>query len=272
MKKLFCRIIFPILALLTFFNIASADETKLTLTGSSTVAPLVLEIAKAFEKKNPGTKIDVQSGGSSRGISDARSGLAHIGMASRDLKPEESDLKNHVIAKDGVCLILNKKNKIEKLTDEQVVKIYTGEIKNWKDVGGADAPITVVNKAEGRSTLELFENYFKIKNSQIKASVVIGDNEQGIKTVAGNPNSIGYVSIGTAEFDARQGSQIKLLAMGGVPASIDNVKNGKFPLSRPLNLIVKGELKGLAKKFIEFAQSPEAFNIVKQQYFVPASK
>lgn len=272
MKKLFCIIVSTTFLVATVLNQALAEEAKLTLTGSSTVAPLVLEIAKAFEKKNPGIKIDVQSGGSSRGISDARSGLANLGMASRALNPDETDLNSYVIAKDGVCLVLNKKNPVAKLTDEQVVKIYTAEIKNWKEVGGVDAPITVVNKAEGRSTLELFENYFKIKNSQIKASVVIGDNEQGIKTVAGNPNSIGYVSVGTAEFNVQQGSQIKLLAMGTVPASTENVKNGKFPLSRPLNLIVKGELKGLSKKFVEFAQSQEVSKIVQQQYFVPASK
>jgi len=217
---------------------ASASQRKLVLTGSSTVAPLAAEIGKRFEQLNPGVQVDVQSGGSSRGVNDARLGLADIGMASRSLNNDEHDLRSYLIALDGICVILNRKNAVRSLTTEQIVDIYTGKIKNWKEVGGKDERITVVNKAEGRSTLELFLNYFKLTNSQIKAHVVIGDNQQGIKTVAGNPGAIGYVSIGTAEFEQSQGAAVKLLPMGGVEASTANVKNGTFPLSRALNLVV----------------------------------
>lgn len=129
-----------------------------------------------------------------------------------------------------------------------------------------------MNKAEGRSTLELFLGYFKLKNTDVKAQVVIGENEQGIKTVAGNPNAIGYVSIGSAEYDFTHGVSIKLLPLKGVAASIENVRNGTFPLSRPLNLVTKTEPQGLAKAFIDFAQSKEADPIAKEQYFVPISK
>ena len=153
-----------------------------------------------------------------------------------------------------------------------MVAIYKGKIANWKQVGGNDAPITVVNKAEGRSTLELFTHYFKLKNSDIKADVVIGDNEQGIKTVVGNPNAIGYVSIGTAEYDIEHGQPLKLLPIGGVPATSANVANGKFPLSRPLNLMTKSPPEGLVKEFIEFARSPQVHDLVREQSFVPLAK
>ncbi|WP_375467256.1 substrate-binding domain-containing protein, partial [uncultured Nostoc sp.] len=149
---------------------------------------------------------------------------------------------------------------------------YTGKINNWQQVSGKNAPITVVNKAEGRSTLELFLGYFKLKNSDIKSSVVIGDNQQGIKTVAGNPNAIGYVSIGTAEFSINNGDPIKLLPLNGVAATTENVRYGKFPLSRPLNLVTKTQPTGLERAFIEFAQSPQVHEIVKKQDFVPVSK
>ena len=132
--------------------------------------------------------------------------------------------------------------------------------------------LTVVNKAEGRSTLELFCHYYKLKNSDLKAHVVIGDNQQGIKTVAGNPDSVGYVSIGTAEYEAGHGSAIKLLPCSGVAASIDNVKNKTFPLSRPLNLVTRKAPEGLAKEFIAFAQSEKVHDIVKEQYFVPVAR
>lgn len=249
-----------------------ASDQKLVLTGSSTVAPLAAEIGKRFEKQNLGMRIDVQTGGSSRGIGDTRSGLADIGMASRALKAEETDLKYFTIAMDGIGLIVHRDNPVRSLTDLQVVGIYTGKITNWREVGGKDAHITVVNKAEGRSTLELFLHHYKLKNSNIKPHVVIGDNQQGIKTVAGNPNAIGYVSIGTAEFDAGNAVPIRLLPMNGVAATVENVRNGSFPLSRPLNLVTKYVPMGLNKQFIDFAQSKAVDDIVESQYFVPVAR
>jgi phosphate transport system substrate-binding protein len=251
-------------------NSAFATSTKrLVITGSSTIAPLVAELGKKFEAKHPGVRVDVQSGGSSRGIADQRQGLNEIGMVSRPLNPDEADLTAHTIAKDGVCVILHKTNPVSNLTYQQIQDIYSGRITNWKQVGGKDAPITVVNKAEGRSTLELFLHYFKLKNSDVKASVVVGDNEQDIKTVAGNPNAIGYVSIGTAEYDVQQGIPIKSLPLEKTLPTTENVRNGKFRLSRPLNLVTRNQPEGLVKEFIEFAQSKEAYSAVQEQFFVP---
>lgn len=242
---------------------------KLVVTGASTLAPLIGEIGKRFERLYLKVRVDVQTGGSSRGVADARQGLADIGMVSRAMKDEEKDLYAFPVARDGVGIILHKENLIQALTDEQVIAIYTGKITNWKDVGGKDAAITVVNKAEGRSTLEVFLHYFKLKNMDVKAQVVIGDNEQGVKTVAGNRNAIGYVSIGTAEYDETQGVPIKLLPTGGVAASTETVRNGTFPISRPLHIVTRTPPTGLAKAFIEYAQSHAVHDIIKQQYFVP---
>lgn len=242
------------------------------MTGSSTIAPLASEIGKRYEKEHPGVRIDVQSGGSSRGVADARQGVADIGMVSRSLDPDEQDLSSFTIAKDGVSVILNQANPVQKLTDQQIVDIYTDKINNWQQVGGKNAPITVVNKAEGRSTLELFTKHFKLNTPEIRADVVIGDNEQGIKTVAGNSNAIGYVSIGSAEFNVTQGNPIKLLPIAGVTATSANVLNGTFPISRPLNLVTSEAPTELRQDFIEFAQSPQVQDIVKEQYFVPLSK
>lgn len=250
---------------------SAADQLtgKLVITGSSTVAPLVSEIGKRFESLHPGVRVDVQTGGSSRGIADARQGLTDIGMVSRAMKDEEKDLHAFPVARDGVGLILHRENQVRALTDEHVVAIYTGKITNWKDLGGKDAPIIVVNKAEGRSTLEVFLHHFKLRSTDIKAHVVIGDNEQGVKTVAGNRNAIGYVSIGTAEYDESHGVPIKLLPIGGIAASTETVQNGTFPLSRPLHIVTRTPPAGLTKAFIDFAQSKAAHDIITQQYFVP---
>lgn len=251
---------------------AHGEIQKLTVTGSSTVAPLALEIGKRFEAQHKGVQINVQTGGSSRGIADARSGLADIGMASRELAISEQDLFEHRIALDGIALIVNSKNPISKLADEDIRSIYTGSITNWKEVGGLDKSITVVNKAEGRSTLELFLKYMGLKNSDINASVVIGDNQQGIKTIVGNPYAIGYVSIGAAEFEEKYGAPIKRLPMDGVVADISQIQAGTFPLSRPLNLITKTTPEGLVKQFIDFAQSDAVKDLIAEQYFVAPKK
>ena len=242
---------------------------RLVLTGSSTIAPLALEIAKRFEQRRPGVRVDVQSGGSSRGVADARKGLAQIGMVSRALNPNESDLVAHTIAKDGVAVILHKSNTVKSLSDAQVKAIYTGQITDWQALGGPKGTITVVNKAEGRSTLELFLHHYGLKPGDIHAQVVIGENQQGIKTVAGNPLAIGYVSIGTAESEAALGTPIRPLAMNGVEASTAAVRDGRFPLSRPLNLVTFGPVSPLAREFIAFAQSSAVHDLVKDAFFVP---
>lgn len=258
-------------ALICGMPISANAADKIVVTGSSTVAPLVAEIGKRFEEQNPNVRVDVQTGGSSRGVNDARSGLAQIGMASRSLKDGEKDLKGAAIARDGIGVILNSANTVSALTDQQIVDIFLGKITDWSVVGGQAGPITVVNKADGRSTLELFISHFKLKASDIKAQVIIGDNQQGIKTVAGNPNAIGYVSVGTAEFESGQGTAIKLLSMNGIPATVANIQNGSFPLARPLTLVTKDEPAGIVKAFIDFARSPAVHDLVKEQFFVPVS-
>ena len=252
------------------FGLISVDalSQRLVLTGSSTVAPLVGEIARRFESQNPGVRIDVQTGGSSRGINDTRHGVAAIGMVSRALKPNEKDLHDFAIALDGISIIVHANNPITALSQQQLSDIYTGKITHWKTVGGQDARITVVNKAEGRSTLELFLSYLALRNSQIKPHVIIGDNPQGIKTIVGNPNAIGYVSIGAAEYEVKRGSPIRLLPLDGIDASVANVRHGDFPLSRPLNLITREQPSGLSQRFIEFARSEFVHDLVEAQYFV----
>lgn len=242
---------------------------SVSLTGSSTIAPLIAELAKKFEASHAGVRINVELGGSSRGITDTRSAQADIGMVSRALKPDESDLTGYLIARDGVAMIVNKGVMVPELTREQIIDIYLGKITNWREVGGSDQTITVVNKAEGRSTLELFTHHFGLKPAEIKASVVIGDNQQGIKTVSSVSGAIGYVSVGTAEGAVAEGVGIRLLPLGGVAATTENVKNRTFPLARELNLVTKGHPGLTAQAFIDFCLSTDADATIKDLFFVP---
>ncbi len=270
MKRI-CTVIASLMIAISLAGCSQSSSEKLVLTGSSTVAPLVAEIAKRFEALNPDVRIDVQTGGSSRGVNDARKGLADVGMVSRGLKVSEADLRTNTIAWDGITLILHKDNPVQSLSKNHIVDVYTGKIKNWKDLGGVDSPIVVVNKAEGRSTLELFLKHFGLKNSEVNADIIIGDNQQGLKTVEGNPLAIGYVSIGAAAYEAENGASIKLLPVDGVQATLKNVELGVFPIARPLNLVTTENSTPLAKRFIEYAQSQDVGDLVQEQFFIAAN-
>jgi phosphate transport system substrate-binding protein len=237
---------------------------RLTLTGSSTIAPLAAEIARRFEGRHPRVRIDVQTGGSSRGIRDAREGTADIGMASRELEGgEQSDLMAHAIARDEIAVIVHAANPVVSLSDAQIKAIYLGKLSSWREVGGKDAPISVVNKAAGRATLEVFVRHLGLDEKAIDADVVIGDNEQGVKTVAGNPDAIGYVSVGSARYNAGQGVPVRILersAAGDEPVTA---------IARPLNLVTRGEVDVLARSFIDFSQSSEVHDLIRGLYFEP---
>jgi phosphate transport system substrate-binding protein len=257
------------LLLLLLLAVLAAAEERLTITGSSTVHPLAAEIAKRYEASHPDVRIEVQTGGSTRGVVDARSGRARIGMASRALKDDERDVKAVTIALDGIACIVHRDNPVRSLSRDQVIAIFTGTVANWRQVGGADRAIAVVNKAEGRSTLDLFLHHFGLKNEQIRAAAVIGDNAQGIKTVAASAAAIGYVSIGSAQTDAEAGVPIRLLALDGVAPSVASVAAGSWPIARPLNLIVKGDPVGHAAGFLALARSAAVDDLIRELAFVP---
>jgi len=250
----------------------SNDEVshRIAITGSSTVAPIISEIAARFEKNNPGIRIDVQTGGSSRGITDTREGRANFGMVSRKLKAEESGFSVHTLAIDGIALIAHQSNPVSNLTTDQVNRIFRGQTTNWSEVGGSDSTITICSKAEGRGTLEVFLNHFKLAADEIKASIIVGENQHAIKTVAGDPAAVTFVSVGSAEFSESTGQSIKRIALNGVVGSTESVSNGSYSLSRPLNLIFAGDLDSHQKEFLEFAMSSKCHDLILAQYFIPA--
>lgn len=243
--------------------------SRLLLTGSSTMAPLMVEVARRYRALHPGIQIEVQMGGSGRGISDARQGKADIGMVSRSLGEAERDLYGLPIGRDGVALIVNKDNPVTALSDRQLLDIYSGKIANWRQVGGGDAPMQVLaGPAEGGSS-ELFSHYLHIPYDQIKAQRRVAANADRITAVAGDPHAIIWVSVGEAERKARLGVPIKMLAVGGVAASSGNVRSGNYSLSRPLTLVTRGAPTGAARAFIEFCTSSQVTDLLLAFDFVP---
>jgi len=248
---------------------ATRAEAKLVIAGSSTLAPLITEIGRRFQESHPGVQITVQAGGSGRGIKDARERQADIGMCSRALTDAESDLVGFSIARDGICLLVHADNPVESLTDAQVSGIYTGVLTNWQQVGGADAPVFVITRSEGRGEVELFLHYFKIAKADIRAQADVGDNPVGIESVSSNRNAVVYVSVGLSERSRKAGRSIRLLPTSGIEASSQKIRTGDYPLSRSLVLVTKGLPAGLAKDFINYCLSPQVTDLIRQQDFVP---
>jgi phosphate transport system substrate-binding protein len=244
---------------------------NLVLTGSAGMLPLLRDIGKRFEADHPGVRVDVQADGSARGVSDTRQGLADIGMLGRPLKPDEAMLHATPIALDAVCIIVNRSNRIKTLNDDQIVKMYTRSVSNWKDVGGPDLSIVLVHMKEGRALMDLFLDHFKLRAPQVRADALIQDSEQGIQAVASRPGAIAYVSCGRAEAVGAN-VPISRLPCGGIEATTENVRNGTYPLSRPLQLVTREPPKGLAAEFIDFARSSAVLDLIHEHHFVTLEK
>ncbi|MEZ4323107.1 MAG: phosphate ABC transporter substrate-binding protein [Myxococcota bacterium] len=249
-----------------FLLACSPSTPPLTLAGSSTIRPLAEVAAERFEAAHPGQRVSVQGGGSGVGVSAARSGLADIGMVSRSLKDDEADLEKVTIARDGIALIAHASRAGTTLTTQQVFDIYTGVVSTWPD----GAPITVVNKEEGRSTRELFEHHFHIERFRDDL-VVIGPNGQAISTVASDPDALAYVSIGSAAQAEADGIPVRRLGVDGIAATVASVRDGSWPLSRELNLVTHGAPGPVAAEFIAFLGSPAGQALVVAEDFVPVA-
>jgi phosphate transport system substrate-binding protein len=240
---------------------------NLVLTGSTGMEPLLREIGKRFDAAHPDVRVDVQGGGSTRGVTDVRQGLADIGMVARPLKPDETSLHATAIARDGVCFIVNRANPVTTLSDDQIVQIYTRSVSSWKPVGGAEETITLIHMAEGRALLQLFLDHFKLKSTQIRADAVIMESEQGIQAVAARPGAIAYVSCSRVQ-SVGENMPIRVLPSAGIAPTPEHVRDGTYPLSRPLNLITRDTPSGPVKDFIDFARSDAVADLVQKYHYI----
>ncbi len=241
--------------------------------GSTSVQPLSEELAAAFMDANTGITVEVQGGGSGQGIKAIQEKIADFGALSRNVKDEEkaSVTEEFVIAKDGVAVVVNPASTVENLTIEQIKQIYTGEITNWKEVGGEDAPIVVVSREEGSGTRGAFTEITKVmsKNeageeidSTTKDALVQGSTGAVMQTVATTPNTIGYVSLGSLS------DTVKAVKVEEVAPSNETVLSGEYKISRPFLYVIGGELTEAAQLFIDFIMSEEGQAIVEESGFI----
>lgn len=239
-----------------------------TISGSTSVGPLAEKLAMKYAEEND-VKIEINQIGSSAGIANAINGVSQIGMASRDLKQEEkdSDLQELIIAYDGIVVVTHPSNPIKNLTMEQVKQIFTGEVTNWKDLGGEDMEIVVVSREDGSGSRDAFQEIVGYESGQLIKNAIVASGNGNIKTtVAMNKHAIGFISFEYID------ESVSAMAINGVEAKAENVLAGQYELSRPFLFVHKENVPEAAKQFMAFILTPEGQKVVESAGAIPITK
>jgi phosphate transport system substrate-binding protein len=252
---------------------SNKSSVTISVVGSTSVTPAIELIAKAYEKQT-NVKVDIQGIGSTAGVNAANENTADIGMASRNLKEAESDfgLTEYVLAFDGIAVVTHSSNQVKALDKEIVTKIFSGDITNWKEVGGEDATIIVVSREEGSGTRGAFDDIMDLiekndagdKYSMIIADAIIADGNGAVKAnIASKEFAIGYVSLSYLD------ESIQPLQVDGADATVENIINGSYKVSRPFLLLTKGAVEEDVQAFLDFCLGAEGQSLVQSKW-VPA--
>ena len=248
-------------------NEKNTGSFKIAISGSTSVGPLMEKIAEEYEAKNNGITIEINQVGSSAGIKDTINKVSEIGMASRELKnEEENEVKDTVIAYDGIAIITNISNPIKNITIEQIKDIYIGKITNWKDIdGGKDSEIVVASREEGSGTRDAFQEIVGYTSEELTKDSMIANGNGGLKElVVGNKNAIAFVSFEYLD------ESVNVVNVEGVEAKAELVKSGDYKISRPFLLVNREDsLTENGQKLIEFILSEEGQQIVIDNKLIP---
>jgi len=242
--------------------------------GSTSVQPLSQELADAFMDIHGKVIIDIQGGGSGQGVKAVEEDLVDFGALSRELKDEEKAVitQDWIIAKDGIAIVVNKDVDVDDLTKEEIKGIFTGEITNWSEVGGASAKIEVVVREEGSGTRDAFNELTGVLgkdadgnniDNTIETALIQSSTGAIVQTVGSTEHSIGYISLGSMN------DNVNAVKVEGVAPSHDTVLDGSYVISRPFILITGRTLSEQAQAFIDFILGPEGQAIVDESGFVP---
>lgn len=266
MKKIISLLTVAILLICTLTGCGGNKESVAT-DGSTSMNKVISALGEDFQS-DTGITVTYNATGSGAGIQAVQEGRCDIGLSSRNLKDEEkaNGLESTILAYDGIAIIVNPNNPVSDLDVETIAKIYTGEIKNWKEVGGNDVEIVLIGREAGSGTRDGFES---ITDTEDKCQYRQELTSTGdvITTVASNPAAIGYASLASVK------DTVKALTVDGVTPSEETIKDGSYVIQRPFVLVTKKDtaLSENAQKFFDYVTSEVATEIISGAGVVPAN-
>jgi phosphate transport system substrate-binding protein len=275
MKKTIAMVL-VVFSLVFAVQVIAAEKETLQIEGSTTVGPIADAFAEAFKSNYPGLEITVKKTGSGDGAAALIDGRCDIATMSRFMK--DSEFKQavekgiypvaHVVAMDGVCVVVHPSNPIKGLTKEQVRDIYTGKITNWKEVGGVDMPIVVISRDTSSGTYETFHTLIMDKKEMSEKVEYVNANPQAHARVKTTKGAIGYIGIGFLNAD------VKALEVNGIMPSRQTISSGQYPVARPLFMFTNGypKLGSMVYKFCTFYLSETGQEIVDGKGFIPLTQ
>jgi phosphate transport system substrate-binding protein len=264
----FSTVLLSVFFILSLTGLSYAEDLR--IDGSTTVLPIAQKAAEVFMKKNPDVKIFVSGSGSGTGIKALIDGTTNIATSSREAKDKEIasgkekgvSLTAHKVALDGIVPIVHPSMKIGNISLEQLRDIYNGKIKTWKELGGSDRPISVVSRDTSSGTYEVWEEKV-LKGDKVRPdALLVASSGQAVQTVAENRYAIGYVGIGYID------KSIKAIKVNSITATEKSVRDGSWPIARPLFMYTNGKPTGVIAKFIDFMLSKEGQKIVNEVKYV----
>lgn len=250
----------------------NANSSSITAVGSTALQPLAEKAAQMFMDKNKDAKIQVQGGGSGTGLTQVAQGGADIGNSdvfAQDKLPEDQAkaLVDHKVCVVGFAIVVNPKVAADNLTEQQLIDIFTGKISNWKDVGGSDMKIMILNRPESSGTRATFRKYALKGAKEVTGTALTEDSSGTIKkAIADNEGSISYLALSYLD------SSVKALKYNGVEPTADNIKSGKYTIWSYEHMYTKGEPTGLTKEFLDYIASDEFKSNISGMGYIPNSE
>lgn len=265
-RKILALVIAAVCTLGMLAGCGKQETGTVSTDGSTSMEKVIGSLKETFELDNEGITVTYNPTGSTSGITAVLEGRCDIGLSSRDLKDEEkaNGLVETVIAYDGIAIIVNPQNTVDNLTIEEIAKIYTGEIKNWNEVGGEDTEIVLIGREAGSGTRDGFESITKTVDKCVLKQELTSTGDV-ITTVAGNPGAIGYASLASVK------DSVKMLKVDGIAPSEETIKDGSYKVQRNFVIVTKKDvtLSDSAQKFFDYITSSSASEVIKQSGVVP---
>ena len=249
-------------------NKSTSNSGTVATDGSTSMEKVIGYLSEAYMEEVSDVKVTYNPTGSGSGIQAVLEGRCDIGLSSRDLKDEEkAELNAAVVAIDGIAVIVNPENPVKDLTIEQIAGLYKGEITNWSEVGGIDAPVVLIGREAASGTRDGFESITDTEDV-CKYTQELTSTGDVVQTVASNPNAIGYASVASVK------DTVKMISVEGVSPTTENIQNGTYKVQRNFIFVTKknAELTEATKAFFEFATSGAADELIVKAGAVPVAR